>query len=158
MFERGHSVGILPYDPSRDEVVLIEQFRPGAYAAGDESPWLWEIVAGLIEEGETPIDVARRECDEESGLVPTEILPLGEFYMSARAVTERHRLFVGKVDASAATGLHGLIDEGEDIRVFTMSSDEAFAAASQGKIRTVPAFAALAWLKSERDSLRRMWR
>ena len=158
MFDRGQSVAILPYDPVLDQVVLIEQFRPGAFAAGDEHPWLWEIVAGVIEEGETPVEVAKRECQEEAGLQPTEVLPIGEFYVSAGASTEYTRVFVGRVDAKGAGGLHGLVEEVEDIRVFTMPSDEALTALAQGKIRTAPAFAALTWLKGERDNLRKAWR
>ena len=67
LFERGHAVGVLPYDPAADSVVLIEQFRIGALVAGME-PWLTEIVAGIIEEGEAPEEVARRETREEAGL------------------------------------------------------------------------------------------
>lgn len=158
MLERGNSVGVLPYDPARDEVVLIEQFRPGAYCAGDDHPWLWEIVAGIMEDGETPTEVARRECEEESGLVPSQLLQIGEFYTTAGASSEYHRLFVGRVDAGAAGGLHGLVEEVEDIRVFTLPATEAFAALSGGKIRTAPAYAALQWLKSERENLRKSWR
>jgi ADP-ribose pyrophosphatase len=157
-FDRGQSVAILPYDPVRDEVVLIEQFRPGALVAADDYPWLWEIVAGVIEDGETPIEVAKRELQEEAGLVATEVLPIGEFYTSAGACSEYLHLYVGKADARAAGGLHGLIEEVEDIRVFAMPTDDALAALAQGKIRTAPAFAALNWLKNERDNLRKAWR
>ena len=158
MLDRGHSVGVLPYDPVRDQVILIEQFRPGAYFAGDEYPWLWEIVAGIIDEGEAPIDVARRECEEEAGVTPVDLLAIGQFYTSAGGTSEYHRLFVGRVDAGAAGGLHGLVEEAEDIRVFTLAADEAFAALADGLIRTAPAYAALLWLKTERDNLRRKWR
>ena len=75
VFERGHVVGVLPYDPIEDRVVLIEQFRIGAYAAGF-SPWLIEIVAGVIEAGEEPEEVARRETLEETGCSVTELMPV----------------------------------------------------------------------------------
>lgn len=158
VFERGHSVAVLPYDPVHDEVVLIEQIRIGAYAAGDEQPWLWEIVAGVIDAGETPDDVARRETMEETGLALTDVVALGEFYVSAGAVSERNRLYVGRVDSTGAGGLHGLSEEGEDIRAFAMSADAAFAAMAAGRIRTAAAFAALTWLKCERAALRKAWR
>ncbi len=158
VLDRGHSVGVLPYDPVTDQVVLIEQFRPGAFVAEDEYPWLWEIVAGIIEDGETPEDVARRECEEEAGLLPTELLQIGQFYTSAGGTSEYHRLYVGKVNAAAAGGLHGLIEEVEDIRVFAVPADEAFAAVGDGRIRTAPAFAGLLWLQKERDNLRKKWR
>ena len=158
MLNRGHTVSVLPYDPLLDQVVLIEQFRPGAFVAGDENPWLWEIVAGVIEKGEQPIEVAHRECEEETGLTPSDMLPIREFYCSPGAVTEYNRVFVGRVAAGAAAGLHGLQDEGEDIRVFTMPSTQAFEAIEQGKIRTTPALVSLAWLKDHRDELRQRWR
>ena len=60
IFERGHAVGILLYDPRQDRVGLIEQFRPGALAAGWH-PWLIEVVAGIIDDGETPEAVAVRD-------------------------------------------------------------------------------------------------
>ena len=72
IIRRGHAVGVLPYDPVRDEVVLIKQFRVGPWQAQDD-PWLIETVAGVIEEGENAEDVAHRESVEESGCSLTEI-------------------------------------------------------------------------------------
>ncbi len=158
MLDRGHTVSVLPYDPTTDQIVAIEQFRPGAYFAGDENPWLWEIVAGVIEDGEQTLDVARRECEEETGLSPSDLVPIHEFYCSAGAVLEYNQCFVGRVTASAAGGLHGLQDEGEDIRVFAMSSTEAFAALDAGRFRTTPAIVSLSWLRIHRDDLRARWR
>ncbi|VED33490.1 ADP-ribose pyrophosphatase [Escherichia coli] len=66
IFERGHAAVLLPFDPVRDEVVLIEQIRIAAYDTS-ETPWLLEMVAGMIEEGESVEDVARREAIEEAG-------------------------------------------------------------------------------------------
>lgn len=158
ILDRGNTVSVIPYDPQRNSVVLIEQFRPGAFANGDACPWLWEIVAGAIEEGEQPLQVAARECQEETGLVPTAIKAVCEYYTSAGALAELNRLYVGRVDASRAGGLHGLQDEGEDIRVFAMTAAETFAAMDGGKIRTAPALIGLSWLKDKREELRREWR
>ena len=77
VYERGHAAAVLPYDPQRDAVVLIEQFRIGAYAAGRE-PWLIEIVAGIVEAGETSSDVAQRELHEEAGLSAAALEPIGD--------------------------------------------------------------------------------
>jgi ADP-ribose pyrophosphatase len=79
VFERGHAAALLPYDPVRDEVVLIEQFRAAAMTAGAE-PWLVEIVAGIIEDGETAEDVARRETVEEAGCEVTDIVPVMDVF------------------------------------------------------------------------------
>ncbi len=158
ILDRGNTVSLLPYDPVLDMVVLIEQFRPGAFIAGDPHPWLWEIVAGVIEEGEQPLDVAARECEEETGLKATTLKPIREYYCSPGAILEFNRMYVGRVDASTAGGLHGLQDEGEDIRVFAVPAAEAFAAVDQGRFRTAPALIGLSWLKEKRDELRREWR
>jgi ADP-ribose pyrophosphatase len=158
ILDRGNTVSLLPYDPQRDLVVLIEQFRPGAFANDDPHPWLWEIVAGVMEDGEQPLEVAARECEEETGLKTTALKPIREYYTSPGAVVEYNRMFVGRVDASAAGGLHGLHEEGEDIRVFTLTAAEAFAAVDEGKFRTAPALIGLAWLKDKREQLRAEWR
>src|SRR3546814_9874688 len=72
VFERNPVAGVLPYDPVQDAVVLLEQFRTGPMAAKDDNPWLIEIVAGIIEDGETPEDMARREATEEAGCTITD--------------------------------------------------------------------------------------
>ena len=99
VFERGHSVAVLLYDPRPDVVVLIEQFRAGAMAA-KMGPWLIECVAGIIDEGETPEEVARRESIEECGCSIGRIEPIGEFLYSTGACSEVCHLFVGEVDSS----------------------------------------------------------
>jgi 8-oxo-dGTP pyrophosphatase MutT (NUDIX family) len=81
VFERGHAVAVLPYDPERDRVILIEQFRIGAYAAGLDA-WLLETVAGVIEESESAQDVARREAHEEAGCDITDLVPIAEIMLS----------------------------------------------------------------------------
>ncbi len=157
VFERGHSVAVLPYDPGRDEVVLIEQFRMGPYAAGAE-PWLLEIVAGIVEDGENAEEVARREAVEEAGCHIAEIVPVGGFYVSPGGTSEYVRILCGRVDASKAGGVHGLASEGEDIRVVVLAFRDALAALDGGRVESSSAFAALQWLALHRDDLRRRWR
>ncbi|MBP8087731.1 MAG: NUDIX domain-containing protein, partial [Polaromonas sp.] len=116
LFVRHDAVCVLPYDPQRDCVVLIEQFRVGAL---DKSlnPWLIELVAGLIDKDEQPEQVARREAVEEAGLELAELWPLTQYYPSPGGSDERVHLYVGRCDSRGAGGVHGLEDEGEDIRV-----------------------------------------
>ena len=156
VFERGHAAALLPYDPVRDEVVLIEQFRVGALTAGAE-PWLVEIVAGIIEDGETAEDVVRRETVEEAGCEVTDIVPVMDVFTTPGGSSERIAIFLGRVDAEGVGGVHGLADEGEDIRVFTESLDAALARLAHGGITNVIAVAALQWLALNRDKLRRQW-
>jgi len=86
-FERGHAVGVLPYDPWEDQVVLVEQFRVGALRAGF-SPWVIETVAGIIEPGETPEAVAHRESQEEAGCRLGELVPISHYLVSPGGTSE----------------------------------------------------------------------
>jgi ADP-ribose pyrophosphatase len=156
VYERGHAAALLPYDPVRDEVVLIEQFRVGALTAGAE-PWLVEIVAGIIEDGETAEDVVRRETVEEAGCTVTDIIPMMDVFTTPGGSSERIAIFLGRVDARGVGGIHGLTDEGEDIRVFTESLDAALARMANGGITNVTAIAALQWLALNREKPRREW-
>lgn len=156
VFERGHAAALLPYDPARDEVVLIEQFRVGALTAGGE-PWLVEIVAGIIEDGETAEDVVRRETIEEAGCAVTEVEPAMDVFTTPGGSSERIAIFVGRVDARGVGGIHGLADEGEDIRVFTEPLDAALARLTDGGVTNAIAVAALQWLALNRETLRRKW-
>ncbi len=157
VFERGHAAAVLPYDPERDAVVLIEQFRIGAYAAGRE-PWLVEIVAGIVDADESPADVAHRELYEEAGLTADQVEPIGEVMVSPGGTSETIALFCARVDARTANGIHGLADEHEDIRVTTMPADDALAALERGDIVSAPAVIALQWLALHRERLRERWR
>ena len=156
VFERGHAAALLPYDPVRDEVVLIEQFRIGALTAGI-GPWLVEIVAGIIEDGETAEDVVRRETMEEAGCEVTDIVPVMDVFTTPGGSSERIAIFLGRVDSLGVGGIHGLADEGEDIRVFTESLDAALSRLANGDITNVIAVLALQWLAMNRDELRRRW-
>jgi ADP-ribose pyrophosphatase len=156
VFERGHAAAVLPYDPGRDQVVFIEQFRIGALEAPG-GPWLLEIVAGIIDEPETPEAVIRREAIEESGCTLQDVVPICEYLVSPGGSSERLALFCGKVDASQAEGTHGLIDEGEDTRVVVVSFDEAIAYLQAGRIKAAAPIIALQWLMLNRAQLRRRW-
>lgn len=156
VFERGHAAAVMPYDPVLDRIVLIEQFRPGAYAAG-RHPWLIEIVAGIIDPGETAEDVARREAWEEAHVELTAIERIGSFLMTPGACSEAVDFYVGRVDAQGVGGLYGLPKEHEDIRVFTASTDEAAALLAAGKIENALAIIAIQWLLLNRMQLRDRW-
>ncbi len=156
LFVRHDAVCVLPYDPQRDCVVLIEQFRVGAL---DKSlnPWLIELVAGLIDKDEQPEEVARREAVEEAGLELAELWPLTQYYPSPGGSDERVHLYVGRCDSRGAGGVHGLEEEGEDIRVLVWSFDEALAALDDGRIDNAASIIALQWLALNRDKLRERW-
>jgi ADP-ribose pyrophosphatase len=156
LMERGHAVALLPYDPVSDCVVLIEQFRIGAYAAGFH-PWLVEIVAGIIDAQESPEAVARREAHEETGLEIGRLEPIGHYLTSPGCTSESLRIYCGEVDSETAGGIHGLPDEGEDIRVFTLPFDEAAMALTTGGFTNFPIVLAMQWLMINRERVRSLW-
>ena len=156
VLERGQVAAVLLVDPDRDCVVLIEQFRPGPYAAG-EPPWLIEAVAGVIEGGESAEELARREAREEANCEITDLFPIMRFFTSPGASTESVALFCGRVDSSDAGGVHGLAEEGEDIRVLVVSVDEALALLGEGRIVNAKTIIALQWLASNYDKVRKRW-
>jgi ADP-ribose pyrophosphatase len=156
LLERGRVAAVLLVDPDRDAVVLIEQFRPGPYAAGDE-PWLIEVVAGVIEGGEDAQAMARREAREEADREITHLLPIMRFFTSPGVSTESVTLFCGRVDSTGAGGVHGLEEEGEDIRVMVLSITDALALLDEGRIVNAKTIIALQWLALNYDSVKTRW-
>ena len=157
IFERGHAAVLLPYDPVRDEVVLVEQVRIAAYDTS-ETPWLLEMVAGMIEEGESVEDVARREALEEAGLAIGRTKPVLSYLASPGGTTERSSIMVGEVDATTAKGIHGLADENEDIRVHVVSREQAYQWVEEGLIDNAASVIALQWLQLHHQNLRNEWK
>lgn len=156
VFERGQVAAVLPVDPRRDQVVLIEQFRIGPYAVGWD-PWLLEGVAGIIEEGESAEEVAIRETKEEAGCEVTELVPILHYLSSPGACTETVALFCGQVDASKTGGVHGLDEEHEDIKVMVYGVDEALGMLNAGKIVNAKTIIALQWLALNYPRLKQRW-
>ena len=156
IFERGHATSVLCYDPERDVVGLVEQFRAGALAAG-WNPWLVELVAGIIDEGETPENVARREAEEEAGAVVTDLVPVHHYLVTPGGSSETMIIYCGRIDSTKFKGTHGLPEEGEDIRALTLPADEAFAWVADGRICNSMTIIALQWLALNRQSLRAKW-
>ncbi|EGT4256165.1 ADP-ribose diphosphatase [Citrobacter amalonaticus] len=157
IFERGHAAVLLPFDPERDEVVLIEQVRIAAYDTS-ETPWLLELVAGMIEDGETVEDVARREAMEEAGIVVKRTKPVLSYLASPGGTSERSSIMVGEVDATTANGIHGLADENEDIRVHVVSREQAYRWVEEGKIDNAASVIALQWLQLHYKELIHEWK
>jgi ADP-ribose pyrophosphatase len=156
MMERKSAVGVLPYDPILDRVVLIEQFRPGALSH-PVNAWLLEIIAGLFDPHENSESVVKREAQEEAGCNILDLHPICEFFVSPGGSNEYFKLFCGRVDASQAEGIFGLPEENENIRAFSLSREEAYKLIQAGKIQTSPAIIALQWLQIHHAWLRTLW-
>lgn len=146
---------VLPYDPVRDRVLLVEQFRMGPFARGDHGPWQLEPIAGRVDPGETPADCARREAIEEAGLELTALEPVHQGYPSPGSVTEFYHVFLGLTDLpDGAAGIGGVAGEAEDIKGHLFSFDAAMAMLDRGEIRVTPLALCLLWLARNRDRLR----
>ncbi|MGZ4960049.1 MAG: NUDIX domain-containing protein [Methylomonas sp.] len=156
LFCRNDCVAVLLYDPDRDEVVLIEQFRMGAVLQ-PKSAWLLEIVAGAIEEGETAEQVAYRESQEEAGCQIIDLIEIMQFYTTPGGSSERITLYCGRVDSSAIGGVHGLDEEGEDIHVTAVKSEQVFQMLEEGRIESGIPIIAIQWLYIHRARLRKQW-
>ena len=146
VLDRGDSVAILPHDPARNLVLLCEQFRVPTY---DKGPgWLLEIPAGMLDDGEEPETRARRETLEEIGYAIGALDRIGCVYLSPGGFSERIHIFHAAVSISdRASAGGGLAEEGEDIRVVTLTTGEAFAMARRGEIADAKTLIALQWLE-----------
>jgi len=155
-FERGPAVGVLLYDPYKDAVVLVEQFRIGAVDA-PEGPWQLELVAGIVEEGETPEDVIHREAIEEAGSDVLDLEYIFEYYPSPGGSNEKLYLYCGGIDSSGVGGVHGLEEEGEDIWVQVFPREEAWNILQENYISSAATIIALQWLQMNYPRLQEKW-
>jgi len=157
VLRRGEAAAIVLYDPDRESVVLVEQFRLPPLLAGS-SPWQLEAAAGLVDHEETPEAVAIRETREETGLALIgEPVLIQRYLPSAGGSDERVFLFCGRVDSTTASGVHGLAEEHEDIRVVVKTLAEIEELLDQGEIESGHTLIGLFWLLRHRDHLRRVW-
>lgn len=154
-FVSADAVTVLPYDPARDRVLLIEQMRAGPFVRGDRNPWQLEAIAGRIDAGETPEDCARRESVEEAGLTLGALLPVANYYPSPGAKTEFIYSYVALANLpDGVAGVFGVEGEAEDIRGHLLSFDQAMALIPTGEIQNAPLLLTLLWLQRERPRLR----
>ncbi|MFK7864692.1 MAG: NUDIX domain-containing protein [Pseudohongiellaceae bacterium] len=150
------AVAVLLFDPKRQEVVLVRQFRVGMLGE-PQNPWLVELVAGMIEKGESPEDVARRESEEEADCSPKQLKEICNYYSSPGTTSERVYLFCGQVDSGDAGGVFGLDSEHEDIEVVVMPVLEFHQAVESGQINNAMTIIASYWLEKHGKSLSQEW-
>ncbi len=154
-FISGDAVTVLPYDPVRDRVLLIEQFRVGPFARGDRQPWLLEAIAGRIDAGETPEAAARREAVEEAGLVLSDLRFVAGYYPTPGAKAEYLYSYVAVTDLpDGIEGVFGVEGEAEDIRGHLVPFDALTALVTSGEVNNAPLLLTVLWLQRERSGLR----
>jgi len=151
LMERGHAVAVLLFDPDADKLILIEQFRIGA--KDDASPWLTELVAGMIEDGESIEQVVVRECMEEAGVEITNCRELFTYYASPGGCSEKVTLYYAEADSSLAGGIHGLDEEHEDIKVKVVAYSDVVKQLEEGIVNSATPILALQWLQLHHDEL-----
>ena len=153
LFVRGNAVAALMYDPVADTIGLVEQFRVGSFVGGGEA-WLYEVVAGMTEAGETPEQVITRELYEEAGMQPKTLIPICEYFSSPGGTSERLHLFCALGDLSDISGIHGLDEESEDIKVHVVPAETALQQLYNGHFNNAATLICLQWLWIHRDGLR----
>ncbi len=161
LWRRGRAAAVVPYDPIQDVVVLIEQFRLPALAAGLD-PVLVELPAGLCDGDERPEATARREMQEEMGLTVGTLVHIGRFLLTPGGSDELCELYVGRVaappaDAEGIAGHWGMAAEHEDIRVRVWPAGQAIEAALDGQMPNSVTMIGLLWLAARRERLRQEW-
>ena len=147
----GRVVAVLPIDLERDEVVLLQQFRLAAHLPDGNGNLI--DVAGYVEDNESPIEAARRECVEEIAVAPSVLVELFTYFTSPGMSDEEITLFLGVVDASRVPQRAGAAAEHEDITLMPVAIDSALAALAAGSVRNGPLIVALQWLALNRDRL-----
>lgn len=158
ILDRGDAVVLLAYDAKQDSVVLIEQIRI-ATIDSEASPWMLELIAGMIDHPDESIEeVARREAMEEAGISVGRCKSVLSYFASPGGCTEKLHILVGEADASTAKGIHGLAEESEDIKVHVVSRSQAYQWVETGLINNAASIIALQWLQLNFVKLQDEWR
>lgn len=152
----GAVAAVLPYVPESDEILLVRQFRAGAFAAGDADPFLYEIPAGFIDAGESAEDCACREGAEETGAAVSHLEKIGLYYPTPGGSTESTAIYLGRI-AAPKTGFFGLPEEGEEIETHLLPAAQVFDMLDRGEITNATAALALHWFARHHDAVRRKW-
>lgn len=153
---REQAVGVLLFDPQRDQLVLVRQFRVGMIGES-QSPWLLEIVAGMVGKDEELRDVAIRESHEESNCTPSDLIRICDYYNSPGTTNEKITLYCGRVDAGMAGGIYGLSEEHEDIEVVVLSYHDLVTAVEDGSVNNAMTIVALQWLQLNKAKVLSQW-
>ncbi|HSX73083.1 MAG TPA: NUDIX domain-containing protein [Shinella sp.] len=152
--DHGAAACVLLVDPARQSLVLVRQFRPGAFFGGHPDGFLMEVPAGLLDDDAPEVAVAR-EAMEETGYAVRDVHHLFDLYSSPGTLTERVGCFVARIDATARDGKGGGVDgEGEDIEIVEIPIDDAYGLIATGGIQDAKTIVMLQWLMLHRAEFR----
>lgn len=146
LFVTKGAVSVLLFDPVKDVVVFVEQFRLGALGS-TRSPWQLEMVAGMLDKALPFEEIARREAMEEAGCEVQSMHRIGSFFTTPGICNEQFHVYAAKVDASKLPEMGGLDEEHEDIRVIPVARELAFEWLDKGYIENAMTVLALQWLR-----------
>ncbi len=150
---RGEAVGAVLFDPKHDLIGLVEQIRPGAMG-GQQSPWCLEVVAGMVEPGETTEEVVWRELQEEANITPSSVEYVCEYMASPGGCDEKLHVYCALAELSGLDGeVNGLESEGEDIRLLVLPAEQVFEHLYSGRFNNAATLIALQWLQMNRSRL-----
>lgn len=155
-FERGHAVAVLAFDPIRDRVILLEQFRIGAWVH-EQQGWMYEVIAGIIEKDQTPEQVAVREAIEEANCELLDMESICQYYSSPGGSSETLQLFCAAINSEGVEGIYGLASEGEDIRATVVDYSEAVEWLEAGKLNNASTVICMQWLMLNHERLLEKW-
>lgn len=147
---------VLLYIPETDEILLNQQFRLGAMLAGAEDPFLLEVAAGAVDDGESTEDAARREALEETGATVTDLVFVSKCYTSAGCLAEEFHLYLGRI-AKTESGIFGMEHEGEEIKTHILPVSEVLTLLDDGKIMNAAACILLNWFARHHGKIRQEW-
>lgn len=153
LFERGNAVAVLPYDPRTDRIGLIEQFRVGALDA-PLGPWCIEVIAGMLDDGYTAEEVARKELFEEAGVSDCKLEYISTYLSSPGGCSEQVHLYCALCDLGDASGIYGVDSEHEDIRFCTYTPEDVFENMYQARTNNSATLIALQWLQLNRARIK----
>ncbi len=153
LFVKTEAAAAIVYDPALDAVGLVEQFRAGALDS-EFGPWCLEVVAGMMEPGESAEALIRRELQEEAGLNPYALHKITAYYSTPGACNEKIHLYCALCDLSQAGGVHGLADEHEDIYLHRFRAEDVLAAMLNSRVNNAATLLGLQWLALHRSQLR----
>ena len=144
LFGGAQVAAVLPYDPIKKEIVMIQQFRPGNVSKNFDN-YLFEIVAGIIDKEEKPEQTAKRECLEETGCKIKKLEPIQGYFPAPGSSESFYHLFLGEVEAFEGERIMGLKIENEDIRVRSFKIDQIKEKMQKGEILNGLTLIALQW-------------
>ena len=147
-FDRGDSVGAIIHNKTSHKLLFVKQFRYPIFTKEKDKAWSLEIVAGVIDEGESAEDTMIKEIKEETGYQATRLKPLFSFYPTPGGSNEKVFLFFAQVNRQDRIYKGGgLAEEGENIQLIEIPIKTAFDMLQSGEISDAKTIIALQWLK-----------